>query len=62
MNFRQWFYTEVGTSTASIAMFARPVFGGHMASRLFPQMITFNDDEDKCEKHKKHKKHKKKED
>jgi hypothetical protein len=57
MKFKEWFYTEQGTFTASIAMFARPIFGGDLVGRTFPDCIGNGDKE---HKHKK-KKHRKKE-
>ena len=59
MKFKEWFYTEVGTSTASIAVFARPVFGGAI-TRTWPPSIA--DSEFNSHEHHKKKKKKKKED
>ena len=61
MNFKKWYLNEVGTSTASIAVFSLPVFGGPLATRMSPDSILGLDpwDADKKHKRKKHKKHKK---
>ncbi len=56
MNFKQWYLNEVGTSTASIAVFSLPIFGGPLATRMFPNSIIGNDDDDDEKKEKKHKK------
>ena len=55
IGFKQWLQNEVGTSTASIATFARPI-GIGTVSRTSPSLITVDDLE--REKHKKHKGHK----
>jgi len=67
MNFKKWYLNEVGTSTASVAVFSLPVFGGPLATRMFPSLIAGVDDnadwydrwdDDGEKKHKKkHKKH-----
>lgn len=59
MNFKKWYLSEVGTSTASIAVFSRPIFGGPVA-RLWPNSIVDDDDEDDKDEKKKDKKPKKK--
>lgn len=46
MNFRQWYLNEVGTSTASVAVFSRPIFGGPLATRVFPSLVAGVDDGD----------------
>ena len=63
MKFKQWFYTEVGTSTASVAIFSRPVFGGPQ-TRDWPPSIADTECLLGGEKKRRHKKHhyKKKED
>jgi hypothetical protein len=59
IGFKQWLQNEVGTSTASIATFARPI-GIGTVSRTSPSLITVDDlEREKHEKHKKHKGHKK---
>lgn len=63
MNFKQWYLNEVGTGTSSIAVFARPIFGGNLVSRIWPQIIAGQDLQAPCEiKKNKKKKKKKKED
>lgn len=66
IGFKQWLQNEVGTSTASIATFARPI-GIGTVSRTSPSLITVDDLEREKHKghkghkgHKKHKKHKSK--
>lgn len=41
MNFKDWYYmvTEAGTSTACVALFSRPIFGGDLVSRTWPDEI-----------------------
>ncbi len=36
MNFKQWYLNEVGTSTSSVAVFARPIFGSNLITRTWP--------------------------
>lgn len=60
IGFKQWLQNEVGTSTASIATFARPI-GIGTVSRTSPSLITVDDlEREKHEKHKKHAKRKSK--
>jgi hypothetical protein len=56
MNFKKWYLNEVGTSTASIAVFSLPLFGGPLATRTSPSPVLGLDDWDEDKKHKKHKK------
>ena len=48
LDFKGWFYTEAGTSTASVAIFARPIFGGGAeVQRTWPDFWGKDDDEKK---------------
>jgi hypothetical protein len=52
LDFKDWFYTEAGTSTACVAVFSRPIFGDEIR-RTWPNLITMNyDDEEKKKKRK----------
>jgi hypothetical protein len=42
MNFRHWFLNEAGTSTSSVAVFSRPIFG-NLVSRKWTQSIGFKE-------------------
>jgi len=44
MSFKEWFkLQEVGTSTASVAPFIRPLFGGPV-TRMYPDPVTIEID------------------
>lgn len=43
MNFKKWYLNEVGTGTNCVAVFARPIFGGDLVSRTWPQTIVSMD-------------------
>jgi len=54
MTFREWLkLREVGTSTASVAVFARPLFGGP-TTRMYPEPIILGGREIKKKKKHKH--------
>lgn len=59
MNFKKWYLNEVGTSTASVAVFSLPLFGGPF-TRTSPNSILgldpWNADKDEKKKDKKPKK------
>ena len=59
MKFKEWFekiqLLEVGTSTASIAVFSRPIFGSDMVRRMFPSI-----EDTEYKKNKKYRKHRNK--
>lgn len=40
MNFKKWYLNEVGTGTNCVAVFARPIFGGELVSKTWPQSIA----------------------
>ena len=43
MKFKEWFLKEVGTSTASVAVFSRPFFSGAV-TRCWPKEKKEKDD------------------
>lgn len=54
MCFKEWLkLQEVGTSTASVAVFARPLFGGP-ATRMYPEPVIIGGREVTKKKKKKH--------
>jgi hypothetical protein len=57
MKFKEWFkkiqLQEVGTSTSSVAVFSRPIFGGNMIRRTWAPFTTIEPEDD--EKYKKRK-------
>lgn len=57
MNFKEWLkLQEVGTSTANVAVFARPLFGGPV-TRMYPEPVILGGREIKKKKKKKQKHH-----
>lgn len=46
LDFKNWILSEVGTGTSSVAVFARPIFGG-ATRRTWPPFTAVNDEENK---------------
>ncbi len=57
LDFKDWFYTEAGTSTACVAVFSRPIFGDEIR-RNWPGFVAVEpEDEEKKKKRKEEQKY-----